>query len=437
MARHPLLDDDRFKIGFEFEFIIHGHESLMASPGYMKISSLNYSAFRVAFDINNEQLDQIEAILSYRQHFTKNRFDYAEFEEEAVAFGITKLIALLKLKPRNKKWYTESTIFNSYCETPIFFDKSEEMNDALDSLDISNYDKVRHVARRLSHHFILSEVVGREKYGEVREEQEKNILDNIGTMFSEKLGIKMDTYVYDDGPTTDTSWHIKTEYFDDSDSIIDFGLEITTPPLPPREALKYAKKILDIFSDRKLPFKVRLAKDCGIHVNISHPDVGMDQVSPFYYSIMNNEKALALPFHRTTQDACLPYSKNIREITSKLVKRGLISLDMLNTPEGLEHVVIMIEANLDYGKFVSAYFYNMHKLRYIEYRMAGGKGYSKKYKELEHHVKECLKITKSFTHDRFSDRTFTHKVKNLLIKVGAGKRKAMPFPREIFVRNKR
>lgn len=439
MARHPLLDDDRFKIGFEFEFIIHGHESLMSSSECIKISSLNYSTFKAAFNINKEQSAQIEAILTYRQHFTKNKFDFADLSEEAGSFGIPKLIALLKLKPRNKKWYTESSTFRSSCDDPVFFDKSKEINSALDSLDISNYDEVTRFARRLSHHFVLSEII--ENLGGVNREQEKNIFKNLSVIFSEKLGVKMDTcgnyYVEEEESFISTNWNIKTEYFEDTDDTKEFGLEITTPPLPPREALKYAKKILEILSDNNLPFKVKLLKDCGVHVNVSHPDVKINQVSPIYYSLMNDEKAMMLPFHRTNQEACLAYSKNIRELTRKLVRHGLISLDMLNTTEGLKHVVTMIDSHVDYGKFISAYFYNMHKLGYIEYRMAGGKGYTKKYKELEYHVCECLRITKSFTHNRFDDRVFAHKVKTLLIKAGAGKRKTVPFPREVFMRSKR
>ena len=434
MPNHSLLDDDRFKIGFEFEFVIRGYDSLFLSdPDYLSVCGMNYNTFRTAFVISKKQLAQIENILSYEQYFSnsKRRFDYTEIEEMAVKFGISKLITLLKLKPRNREWYTASKTFPPECNNPYFFDKSYEINRALDALDLSDYNEVKRLARRLSHYHVRTRYIDEHGNGE---EDEKYILGRVAEVFGERMGVEIAFDVYDENLDTYKNFCLKTEYLDDTDLTIDMGMEITTPPLPPREALSHAKKILGIMTERDLPFRVRLNKDCGIHVNVSYPGVKVDQVSPVYYSLMNDERALTTPFRRITQDACLPYTNNIREIAGKLIRRGLLTLDMLNTMEGLKYVVTMIEANLDYGKYTSAYFYNIHKHGYIEYRMAGGRGYTKKYKELEHHVRECLRITKSFTHDRFSDRIFADKVRRLLIKAGAKKGRPVSFPKEVFAR---
>jgi len=422
MDIHPLLDDNRFKIGFEFEFVVHEHDTFLNPPDYLRVSGLNYDTFISSFVITKKQTEQIEYILSYGQYFSKrkNRFDYVEMDMEAKRFGIAKLIALLKLKPRNGEWYTAGY---------EFYDRSEEVNEALSTLDPDDYNEVKRFARRLSNYFILARYV--DEQGKEEDDITK-ILKSIAVEFGDRLGVKIESAIYGDSLDSKNDFCLKTEYLNEAEHN-EMGLEITTPPLPPREALSYARDIFDIMTEKDLPFKVKLGKDCGIHVNVSHPDVKRDQISPVYYSLMNDERALATPFKRMTQDACLPFTKNIQGIVRKLIRRGLLTLDMLHSVEGLKYVVTMIEANLDYGKFTSAYFYNIHKHGYIEYRMAGGRGYTKKYDELERHVKECLRITKSFTHDRFNDWVFAEKIKKLLVKSGAQRGKSV-FPKEIFVR---
>ena len=218
--------------------------------------------------------------------------------------------------------------------------------------------------------------------------------------------------------TTQKHNPIGTSAEEDTDSMrdyyIDAGIEINTPVMTPREALLEFRNIASAL--REVPFRVYTGSDCGLHINISHPDVGVDDVSILEFALLYDEAAMAKPFGRSNNSACESYAKLIRKGVREFVRNRIVSLAAFDSDHAV--VVRFIESSLDMRKMSSMNLGSLYKYGFVEYRLPGGKRYLSQGKEVRKHLIELLEIHQSFGTRK---KAVQRKIRRLLVDAGASK----------------
>jgi hypothetical protein len=162
----------------------------------------------------------------------------------------------------------------------------------------------------------------------------------------------------------------------------------------PRKALEQCKEVLNILNNDLLPFKVRTESDCGLHVNISHPDITKNNVSQLVIPFLVDEKVLAKRYGRDKCNYCLPMKDVIYQIVQNLVESNIISLSGFETKTGIDTTLKFIEARIIPSKNTFSFFGNINDYGYLEYRYIGGKNYQKKYTRIKRDIEELLILHK-------------------------------------------
>jgi hypothetical protein len=183
--------------------------------------------------------------------------------------------------------------------------------------------------------------------------------------------------------------------------------------MTPREALSEFRNVADALMD--FPFLVYTGSDSGLHINISHPDVGIDNVSILEFALLNDEAAMAKPFGRGKSDACEPYRKHVCKKIRELVRDRIISLAAFDNDPKM--VLRFIESTIEMRKMSSMNLSSLNKHGFVEYRIPGGKGYLKKSREVRKHLIELLNAHQSFGF--LNDYAVKSKVRRLLVAAGA------------------
>jgi hypothetical protein len=121
MNKDLITNDDKFGIGFEFEFI----SSIPIFPieeqcELTRLGILNDESFTIAFNLTSEQIKLVSSLVSYsswninpKRRFTSDVNDFYCLQKDKVRIDWGKIIILLNLKPLYG-WFWKSRRTNSF-----------------------------------------------------------------------------------------------------------------------------------------------------------------------------------------------------------------------------------------------------------------------------------------------------------------------------------
>ena len=405
-----VIDDDRFGVGFEFEFIVADADLMIRDREFVQVCQLTWNQLKHCFEMHgpDKGLARVASLLSFHEYQNpKVRWD-EDYEEAAKKFGWAKLVTILKLQPRAKHWYFKN-------KEGTFLLRTADVKKAMSALDTRDEDAVKRFTRKIGRYYVRS--VELEKYGGLTAANTDKIFERVMEVLQFRTGhefTRLTTYEESSLSKDYPDWYITDEETDGMrDYYIDSGLEITTPVMTPREALLEYRNVADALLD--FPFPVYTGSDSGLHINISHPDTHSDDVSILEFALLHDEAAMAKPFSRIRSEGCEPYRKHILKKIRELVRDRIISLAAFDNDPKM--VLRFIESTLEMRKMSSMHLGNLNKYGFVEYRISGGKGYLKKSKEVRRHLIELLDIHRSF--GILNDYSVNHKVRRLLVAAGA------------------
>lgn len=402
-----VIDDDRFGVGFEFEFVVADADLLVREREFVQVCCLNWNKFKHSFElIDSKKLSWVESILSFQEYQNlKTRWN-VDYEECAEKFGWARLIAMLRLQPRAKHWYYKNKKGEFLLRTAL-------IKQAMLDLDPRDEDAVKRFSKRIGRYYVR--MVELEKYGGMTKSNTDKMFERVIDVLDFRTGHEFTrlTYENDDLSKDSPGWYLVEEDVEDMrDYYIDSCLEITTPVMTPREALQEYRNVSDALMD--FPVSVYTTSDCGLHINISHPDIDMDDVSILEFSLMYDEVAMAKPFGRNNNNACEAYRKSVRKKIRELVRDRVISLAAFDNDPSM--MMQFIESSIEMQKMSSMNLGSLNKYGFVEYRIPGGKRYLQKRREVRKHLIELLNIHQSFGEHNYAMR---RKVRRLLVEFKA------------------
>jgi hypothetical protein len=405
-----LLADNKFKIGFEFEFVAYGLcDVLSDQTRKMRIPEIFLHELDTCFHVSKSDYSDIENLLAYAGYST-NKYGYFSAPNDLIEYGTDRMIALLGLMPTKNVYRKVGSGYK---------DVTEEIKDKITSADRTDPRDLVRLGNSLRRCYVDTPVLG--EYSSFIKETEDQIYNMMVHEFNKHSGITMKRVEsYSIATKKKPGWYLTEEYVDDiKEDHIEYGFEIITPALHPVEALEALRAVLSFLSSDNIPFKVRTGKDCGVHINISHEDKVEGDVHQLYYSLMFDDVSVIKLFGRTRQHMCAAMKPfTIKEI-KRLTKENAITLDGLNDPNTIQRVLDIIEASTESGGLKSARFDNMHKWGYVEYRMAGGKKYHNRYKEIAAHTIDLLRFTMDYEADNTKNKAFIGKIRSTMKEAGA------------------
>lgn len=410
LTKKQLLADDKFKIGFEFEFVAYDLCDVLGDQTRkLRISEIFLHELDTCFHVNKSDYSDIENLLAYAGYST-NKYGYFSAPSDLVEYGPDRMIALLGLMPTKNIYRRVGGEYR---------DVTEEIKDRITATDRTDPKDLVRLSNTLRRCYVDTPVLG--EYSSFIKESEDQIYNMMIREFKEHSGITMKrVQSYDMVTKKKPGWFLTEEYVDDiKEDHIEYGFEIVTPPLHPVEALEALRSVLDFLTSDSIPFKVRTGKDCGVHINISHEDKLEGDVHQLYYGLMFDDESVIKLFGRTRQHMCSSMKPlTIKEI-KRLTKEKAITLDGLNDPKTIQRVLDIIEASTETGGLKSARFDNMQKWGYVEYRMAGGSKYQNKYNEIAKHTLDLLRFTMLYEADNTENKVFVGKIRSIMKEAGA------------------
>ena len=406
MNKLQLINDDKFKIGFEFEFIVSDFMHLAGDEFFanLKMSDLVYQDLPTSFHLTKKRRREVDAYLNYSYVCSNPDNDYHDSPSEVNRIGAGVLIVLFKLKP---KWGWFTIKGN---------DKTDYINGLIDAVDPMNAKEVSTVAKKLNYYRVRTFVL--ERHGYLSSASENFLKTLVAKHMEPVVGnLPVLTSDFSDDPKKKPGWYIAEESIDDinEDYYDESGIELITPPLPPREALSKCKAILEAF--KHTPFGMRAGTDCGIHVNISHEDLKVEEVNHVTFALMFDEKKELKRFGRLSHNSSAPVIGLIKKIIRKLTRDKIITLGSLCSEDSLRRLIRLVDATLDDVGYNSIRLSKMAEFNYVEYRMAGGKKYFDRYYDIEDHVFKLMDMTMDFMGD--VHHLVINQIEDIMIEAGA------------------
>lgn len=406
---NKLLADNKFKIGFEFEFVAYGLENVLDNQyRKLRVSELFLHELETCFHVSKQDHKDIENILAY-SGFNTNRLDYFSVPDDLVEYGPDRMIAALGLMP-TKTVYRKNG--NSYK------DVTDEIKDKMTSFDLTDPKDLVRMIRSLRKCYVDTPVLG--NYTALTKEGEDEAYKSVMRAFKDFSGISMKRVEsYDVATKKKPSWYLTEEYVDDiSEGRIEYGFEIVTPPMHPVTALEALQTVFNFLNSDKIPFKVKTGTDCGVHINISHEDKTHREVNQTFYGLMFDEEPVIKSFGRSKQHMCSAVRPRITKEIKRLTREHAITISSLDDPATTQRVLDIIGSVSEDGGLRSARFTSIEKWGYVEYRMPGGKKYQTKYKEIAALTIALLRFTMTYQSDYTKHKVFIGKIRAIMESVG-------------------
>jgi len=410
ISKKKLLADDKFKIGFEFEFVACNLDSILDNQfRKLRIPEILLHELDTCFHISKQDKKNAENILSYAG-YNMRKYDYYSSLEDFIEYGPDRMIALLGLMPSKMVYRKVGDAYK---------DVTDEIKNKISTTDRTDPKDLSRLIRSLRKCYVDAPVLG--NYTTLTPDGEKQAYKAIILEFKRHSGITMRRIKsYDAVTKKKPGWYLTEEYVDDiKEDAIEFGFEIVTPALHPLEALDALDKVLSFLRSDAMPFNIRTGMDCGVHINISHEDKTSAEVNQVFYGLMFDDAPVIKLFGRSKQNMCSPTRPMIIREIKRLTREKAINIDTLDDPKTAQRVLDIIEASSDGAGLNSARFSSMDKWNYVEYRMAGGKGYQNKYNELEAVTIDLLRLTMSYTKDNTRNKVFMATVRDIMVSAGA------------------
>ena len=405
-----LLADNKFKIGFEFEFVAHELQGVLSNQyRKLRVPELFLHELDTCFHVSAQDHKDIVNILTYSGYNT-DKFDYFSVPDDLVEYGPDRMIAALGLMPI-KPLYRK--VGNRYK------DVTDEIKDKMTSFDLSDVKDLVRMIRSLRKCYVDAPVLG--NYTSLTTEGEQEAYDAMIRVFKDFTGITLKRVEsYDIVTKKNPAWFLTEEYVDDiKEGRIEYGFEVITPPLHPVEALEALRTVMDFLSSDELPFKIRTGVDCGVHINISHEDKTYEEVNQTFYGLMFDEEPVIKSFGRSKQHMCAAIRPIITKEIKRLTREKAITLLSLNDPATTQRVLDIIDSFSEAGGLKSARFTSMEKWGYVEYRMPGGRKYETKYNEIAALTIDLLRFTMAYQTDYTKHKVFIGKIRDIMESTGA------------------
>lgn len=187
------------------------------------------------------------------------------------------------------------------------------------------------------------------------------------------------------------------------------GVEIISPPLPPKKAIEQLEIVLKLMQD----FGIETNKSTGIHVNISLPN--MKSFDPLKLVLFMGDKHILEKFGRETNSFT---SSQLQQVIDGISLTGKIPRS------ATELIKLGREALAETGKYFSVNL--THLPKYLEFRAAGGAGYHQRVHDIKEAIGRWLSAVEIAADPEMYRREYMKKVVALIDKTpGATAEKAV------------
>jgi len=412
VTQKDLLNDTRFKIGYEFEFVVRDFDGIMGEKHFAKVmvTDLVFCDLPNAFSMSEREIDLVKGVLSASENDSNN---HGYFDPDTVFrnFAPEKLLCIIK--PTAKYgWFKK--------EDGVFVPANGEVQKIFDSAKVSSYSSVMTAARKLKKYWVYTLVMG--EYGDIPDKASTDLKKYICDLLEKDTGFKATPrqWTHDDITKTKHGWYLTYEGLEEErDSYPDTGLELISPPENPLVSLESCRKALKFLAKKDTPYKIVTGANCGIHVNVSHEDVSLPNISRVLFNFLFDDANAVKMFGRSKNNACSSGAKDVNDAIRKAVRCGAISLNNFETQKGFENLLLVVGGLSRDGSMGSANFSDTSKYNFVEYRMAGGRNYPNRFKDVRKHVIELLALTLKYKACRDHKGPVANKIKALVKKAGA------------------
>ncbi len=404
-----LLDSDEFKLGLEYEFVVYDFFHAIDSK-WMKIVSVKdllYYDLLVSLKVSPSLKKELDIFLNVAVERCGKERIY--FDDMVNQMGVGRIIATYGIAPK-WGWFSKTK--------KGFINRTAYVNNMIKSVDTTDYEAIENVARKIERYY--AKIVPVNSYGQIVGQLEKEVQAVVGKEIAKitgKLPKNVDSFDYE---KNQTEWCISDEWIDSIDGNKDeYGIELKSPPMNARKQLEYYRKISAVLLSIDLPVKIKLKRDTGLHVNISHPSVKPTDGSYSYFGLMYDEHLNGKVFKRVNLSHCTPAIGEVHKTIRRLVKRGIITLHSLKTSASRKRLIELIEGNIEYGQVLSVDFHKLKDRGYIEYRLAGGSRYLEQYDEVEKHILGLMEFTLKLAQEKHEDWEYIDQIRGIMIQAGA------------------
>lgn len=408
ISKKKLLSDDKFKIGFEFEFVAYDFTQSLGPKHLRKlrVPELLLTELELAFVVSKQNQKRIRDILSLAVR-KSNQYMYTSVED-IIQYGTERIVAVLGLIPRG-------TVYRRRGKK--YYNVTDEICAKIKSVDRSDVDSINSLVRTLSRCYVDSPVAG--KYVTVAKPTEEALYALLASELKTRYGYdpkRIDSY--ETGTKKNPGWYLTEEYVDEIvEDKLEYGFELITPPLPPKEALEALANVFEFMRTVEC-FKVRTGPTCGVHINISHEDILQSHINETFYAFSFDEAYWVSKFGRSTQNMCSAIRPEIIKEIKRMTRSGSITLDGLDNMATRGRVLEIIESYSEWGSLNSVRFSNMKDYGYSEYRVAGGKKYEERYDDIEELFFELLRLTLEYDRNYLKDKKFINTIRKIMVDVG-------------------
>lgn len=380
---------DLIRMGFEFEFIygLSRQDWVNELTEIAPVATSEFSTWKLreGFYISPTQSELLECLLSHQRR-TEGVFERVGTPEVPRQTNLARIIVGLKLRPRFGCWYRQ--------ERGRYVDCTDELNYRIDQVDPSNFEEIARVARTVSRMYVrkMSRTTMDEHF-----EMDRKVRNHVAKVFSDHLGVPFQPLGGRRSrtstiPKTKPGWYVKEEFLEDSEGDSgSYGVELVTPPLSVDQALHYKDRILETMRDSSLPFRVHTARDCGIHVNISHLHQTRDDINPLFVAYALRDEPYMDEFGR--KDSWTSYWYSALDTIRYLVTNGILCPADFDSPEGVSRAIHLINKCIPHDSYAVVRFTKAAEHAYTEYRGAGGINYHTRTDRLNEFIEHLIDVT--------------------------------------------
>jgi hypothetical protein len=379
----------QFRVGIELEFIIRDNGKGVSRSGNEKIEGLLFltnSQFLYSFRVPHRQR---RLVTDMQTVFHTG----ADEKTKEYLYNFSYIIILLKIFPKKPVYQFINGIRT---------DVTEIVNRMIENTDVSDEKAVRAAAHFLRYRCHITTIPRDEYYEHDGDALLTHWASYLNYSMQEQVIPQNEEYIhrkdYDSDVTKNKPIrsYLSSEYMphmrDD-----EYGLELQSRVMKIEEVRGYLQAFFDAMQNPASPTQARTNKNCGIHINISHPRFSEQNMNAQTYSCLFNEQKWQRVFDRENIEYCEDYYDRIKDHLTKYMKLGVLKKEDLDTLDGVKFVSEFVEKVIDTGKFSSMNTGNLEDHGYVEFRIPGGKNYEQRIDDVMTYLDELMVVLYQMT----------------------------------------